>query len=144
MTALIPVAIQRLTGEGLTGEGLMVRWQDGSQATIPARLLRTHCPCANCRESRGEGSHDRPLSAPAVAAAESGTKKPRSLAIVQNSLQEELDLTEVWAVGNYAIGLRWADGHATGIYPFRLLRELCDQSAPSNESSQKGSTHEGA
>jgi ATP-binding protein involved in chromosome partitioning len=121
MTASVPVSIQRLEGVGLA-----IRWQDGAQGTIPARLLRTYCPCANCREARGEGNHERPLSAPVAESAPSkgNTKKRRSLAIVQNSIEEELDLREVWAVGNYAIGLRWADGHATGIYPFKLLREL--------------------
>lgn len=121
MTAPTPVSIQRLEGVGLA-----VRWQDGAQGTIPARLLRTYCPCANCREARGEGNHERPLSAPPTDPVAGGksAKKRTSLTIVQNSLEEELDLREVWAVGNYAIGLRWADGHATGIYPFKLLREL--------------------
>lgn len=26
-------------------------------------------------------------------------------------------------VGNYALSIRWSDGHATGIYAFRSLRE---------------------
>lgn len=121
MTAPTPVSIQRLEGVGLA-----VRWQDGAQGTIPARLLRTYCPCANCREARGEGNHERPLSATPTDPVAGGksARKRTSLTIVQNSLEEELDLREVWAVGNYAIGLRWADGHATGIYPFKLLREL--------------------
>jgi DUF971 family protein len=28
-------------------------------------------------------------------------------------------------VGNYAIGIRWSDGHETGIYSFERLRQLC-------------------
>ena len=28
-------------------------------------------------------------------------------------------------VGNYAVSLTWQDGHSTGIYSFRLLRQLC-------------------
>jgi DUF971 family protein len=27
-------------------------------------------------------------------------------------------------VGRYAIQIDWSDGHSTGIYPFRRLREL--------------------
>ena len=27
-------------------------------------------------------------------------------------------------VGRYAIQIHWSDGHETGIYPFRRLREL--------------------
>ena len=28
-------------------------------------------------------------------------------------------------VGNYAVSFTWQDGHNTGIYSFRLLRQLC-------------------
>jgi DUF971 family protein len=28
-------------------------------------------------------------------------------------------------VGDYALQLTWGDGHATGIYTFVFLRELC-------------------
>ena len=34
-------------------------------------------------------------------------------------------VTEAEFVGNYAIRLTWADGHATGIYPFTGLRACC-------------------
>jgi DUF971 family protein len=36
----------------------------------------------------------------------------------------DLELRELEQVGNYALGLTWADGHSTGIYSFRLLRTL--------------------
>ena len=29
-------------------------------------------------------------------------------------------------VGRYALNFRWSDGHETGIYSFRYLRELCE------------------
>ena len=32
---------------------------------------------------------------------------------------------DVDLVGNYALNLFWTDGHDTGIYSFRKLRELC-------------------
>jgi DUF971 family protein len=35
-----------------------------------------------------------------------------------------LELKEIEQVGNYAIGLAWADGHRGGIYSFEYLREL--------------------
>ncbi|MGZ3475873.1 MAG: gamma-butyrobetaine hydroxylase-like domain-containing protein, partial [Polyangiales bacterium] len=28
-------------------------------------------------------------------------------------------------VGDYALALEWGDGHNTGIYTFRYLRDLC-------------------
>jgi len=33
-------------------------------------------------------------------------------------------LKEIWAVGQYALGMSWGDGHNTGIYTFDFLREL--------------------
>jgi DUF971 family protein len=35
------------------------------------------------------------------------------------------ELARVAGVGNYALGLTWADGHDTGIYSFRWLRRIC-------------------
>ena len=39
---------------------------------------------------------------------------------------QSLDLREIEQVGNYALGLTWADGHSSGIYSFRFLRTLGD------------------
>ena len=33
--------------------------------------------------------------------------------------------TDLHLVGNYAVSPHWADGHKTGYYPFRLLRDRC-------------------
>ncbi len=38
---------------------------------------------------------------------------------------EQTRLTDLHLVGNYAVSPHWADGHKTGYYPFRLLRERC-------------------
>jgi DUF971 family protein len=32
---------------------------------------------------------------------------------------------EIQPVGNYAISIRWSDGHSTGIYRFDYLRQVC-------------------
>jgi DUF971 family protein len=37
---------------------------------------------------------------------------------------EELKIDRIWAVGNYALGVAWGDGHNSGIYRFELLRDL--------------------
>ena len=37
-----------------------------------------------------------------------------------------MELREIEQVGNYALGLTWADGHSSGIYSFRYLRTLGD------------------
>ena len=38
---------------------------------------------------------------------------------------EKTALTDLHLVGNYAVSPHWADGHKTGYYPFRLLRDRC-------------------
>lgn len=100
--------------------GLLLTWNDGSRFELSYRLLRTECPCAECREARGDSSHAKPL-----------TSKKNALRVIDASADEQLKLTEIWAVGNYAIGLAWGDGHKTGIYTFELLRALCERTRAS-------------
>lgn len=84
--------------------GLRVVWGDGRECRYGAAALRRVCPCAQCvNEYTGE----RVLRPETV---------PDDLTI------QSLDL-----VGRYALNFRWSDNHATGIYSFRLLRELCEQ-----------------
>lgn len=107
-TRVTPKEIKRLETKGLR-----ITWQDGAIHELTSETLRRQCPCADCREMRGDDSHAKPL-----------TGKKRSLSIVQNTIAEELALQEVWGVGQYAIGLKWGDGHNSGIYTFPYLREL--------------------
>lgn len=93
--------------------GLAIKWGDGSSSSLSSEVLRRECPCAACKEKRGDTTHAKPL-----------TGKKRSLSIVENTIEQETSLEEIWAVGQYALGIRWADGHDSGIYPFELLREL--------------------
>ncbi len=81
-----------------------VTWGDERACRYEAAALRRVCPCAQCvNEMTGE----RMLRPETV---------PDTLTI------EAVDL-----VGRYALHFRWSDGHQTGIYSFRLLRELCEQ-----------------
>lgn len=114
-----PVEIRRLDTSGIA-----LAWSDGVRHQIPSEILRRNCPCAGCREQRGDTSHAKPLTSPAA------PRKPRGLAIVESSLAEETALREIWAIGNYALGMSWRDGHSTGIYTFDLLRSLGEESAP--------------
>jgi DUF971 family protein len=74
-----------------------IAWADGARSVYPNDLLRGYCPCARCQ---GHGGH--------IGFVPGG-----------NSELRELEL-----VGNYALKLLWGDGHDTGIYTFRYLREL--------------------
>lgn len=87
-----------------TAGTLLIEWADGHATTYEFEPLRWLCPCAYCRGEAGmPGWLD---SAPALTA-------------------EQTRLTDLHLVGNYAISPHWADGHKTGYYPFRLLRDRC-------------------
>lgn len=106
-----PIEIQR---QG--NLSVVIKWSDNTESTLSTKILRENCPCAFCKAKRGDDSHDRPLIP------EQGMK--RSLKVIDHSLEEEITLQEIWLIGSYAIGMKWADGHATGIYTFELLNRL--------------------
>ena len=84
--------------------GLRVTWADARVCRYGAATLRRVCPCAQCvNEMTGERTI-RPESVP-----------------------DALTIEDVALVGRYALNFRWSDGHQTGIYSFRYLRELCEQ-----------------
>jgi len=105
---IYPTTIQRISSQQVK-----LAWNDGVEALIDSRRLRDACPCASCREQRGDTSHAEPL-----------TPRKSLLNVVKHSSDEATALTEIWAIGRYAVGCRWGDGHDTGIYPYQLLREL--------------------
>lgn len=91
------------------GAGLSIAWSDGLKATIPLGKLRAACPCAACRHER----HEREQASAGLPILGAGGSVA-AMGRVQNA---EL-------VGNYALRIYWEDGHSTGIYDYRLLREL--------------------
>jgi DUF971 family protein len=109
-----PTEIRRL-GDG---SGLQLSWSDGLICRVNSRELRLNCPCATCQELRGEMIHEKPLSG-----------RRSSLQVIQHTVEEETRLQNIWAVGNYALGIRWGDKHDSGIYSFDLLRALSENSA---------------
>jgi DUF971 family protein len=83
---------------------LEIGWEDGVRTRYPGAQMRWACPCAECR---GEG----------------GGSTGRLDALTELS-DDEQRMTEVALVGQYALQIGFASGHATGIYTFRYLREL--------------------
>jgi DUF971 family protein len=78
----------------------VVEWGDGHVSRYPHAILRGYCPCAGCQ---GHGS---------------------DIQFVETTdFQQEIDRIE--PVGNYALQITWFDGHGTGLYTYRYLRELC-------------------
>jgi len=80
---------------------LAITWSNGDESVFEVRALRLACACARCvDEWSGEGRLD-PATVP-----------------------EDVHPLRIEAVGRYAIQIHWSDGHDTGIYPFRRLRDL--------------------
>jgi DUF971 family protein len=46
--------------------------------------------------------------------------------IVADAPKESVEPAMLSTVGHYALNIEWNDGHRTGIYPWSLLRDLCD------------------
>jgi DUF971 family protein len=77
-----------------------IEWTDGEKTTYTAAQLRGLCPCAGCvSETTGVRMID-PARVPA-----------------------DLRQSDLAMVGNYAISMRFSDGHHTGIFTFEFLRE---------------------
>jgi DUF971 family protein len=90
--------------------GVRIAWADGRVCHYAAAALRRACPCAQCVN---EWTGERML-------------KPQSIA-------DDLKIADVDIVGRYALNFRWSDGHETGIYSFRYLRELCETQGGNDE-----------
>lgn len=112
-----PVEIRRqLDPKTSHGNALLITWSSGETSLIDSQALRLACPCATCQETRGDTSHAKPLGG-----------KSSFLRVVKATADESSDLQEIWAIGNYAIGIRWGDAHDTGIYPYVLLQKLAEE-----------------
>ena len=83
---------------------LEVTWPDNTVDRFPFKFLRCECPCAGCvDEFTGERYLD-PATVP-----------------------DDVHPSEIGFSGNYALQLKWKDGHPTGLYTWALLGKLRDQ-----------------
>ncbi len=94
--ALMPTAIRQ---DG--PRHLAITWADGHESRYEVRTLRLACGCASCVD---EWSGEERLDPDAV--------------------PQDVHPVKIEPVGRYAIQIDWSDGHTTGIYPFRRLREI--------------------
>lgn len=78
---------------------LEIDWEDGRTDRLPAEFLRVESPSA---EVKGHG----------------GTKPPPVAG------KRGVSVLAIEPVGNYAVRLRFDDGHDTGLYSFALLARL--------------------
>ncbi len=81
---------------------LAVVWSDGHESYYPGRLLRLGCHCAKCVDEM------------------TGRKLLR-----EERVPSDVRPTGCQEVGRYGLGVRFSDGHDTGIYTYERLRSLC-------------------
>jgi DUF971 family protein len=95
-----------------TGTGMDIEWDDGHRTHYSFQWLRDACPCATCTEERN--NHHRQAGEP-----------PKAANTLLPMYKEPARPKEVKPVGRYALNIAWNDGHASGIYSWDYLRELC-------------------
>lgn len=87
--------------------GLTIDWSDGARILLSIAVLRRHSPSADQRELRAEMARN-PLTVLPSSSQSSGPLRAEA----------------VEPVGHYALRIRFSDGHDTGIYTWKYLREL--------------------
>ena len=76
-------------------------WPEGDSTEVSHRQLRLSCQCALCvNELTGEKL------------------------LKEERIPMDIKPKEIFPLGNYAVGINWSDGHSSGIYPFKSIREL--------------------
>lgn len=79
---------------------LDVLWEDGTRGRYAFIFLRQHCRCAECLNA--------------------ATRRRQK----SDAASDDVTITEIRPVGNYAIQLVFSDRHDRGIYPFSYLHKL--------------------
>ncbi|MDQ6987885.1 MAG: gamma-butyrobetaine hydroxylase-like domain-containing protein [Mariprofundaceae bacterium] len=101
MPQTLPTAIRNYQVDGQ----LEIDWSDGHQSRYSHEHLRVQCPCADCR------GHT-----------------PEQAKIISG--KENVRISSIDPVGNYALRISFDDGHDTGLYEFSELRHntcQCDE-----------------
>jgi DUF971 family protein len=93
-----------------TGEGVEIDWSDGHASRYSFPYLRDNCPCATCNDERERKEQE---------------KAKGIQSDVLPMFKPKVKANAASAVGNYAIQMEFSDGHATGIYSFGFLRQIC-------------------
>lgn len=88
--------------------GLDIEWADGEQVHYPIEWLRRMSPSADSRELRRQ-MEENPLTV---------LPSGGSLPLAAESIE---------SVGNYAIRIRFNDGHSSGIFSWSYLRKIAPE-----------------
>jgi ATP-binding protein involved in chromosome partitioning len=82
---------------------ISIVWSDDAETKYNASELRRKCPCASCvNEWTGEKI------------------------LRDETIPGDLNIKHTSIVGRYALNFHFSDGHETGIFTFKYLRELAE------------------
>lgn len=76
-------------------------WSDGETVRVANDVLRKSCGCALCIDEM--------------------TRKPL---LNPDDVPEDIHAVSVKPIGSYAVAIDWSDGHNTGFFPYKTIREL--------------------
>jgi DUF971 family protein len=96
-TVVTSITVERTRGVSLV-------FADGHECAFTLEDLRRHCPCATCRTAREAGRDAWPVPSSPL----------------------PLEVTDAELTGAWGIRFTWNDRHATGIFPWDLLRSWCE------------------
>jgi DUF971 family protein len=82
---------------------ISIEWTDGSESSYEAPSLRRNCPCAGCIDEW------------------TGKKM-----LKDETIADDLTFSQISIVGRYALNFHFSDGHETGIFSFRFLKDLTE------------------
>jgi DUF971 family protein len=82
---------------------ISIKWSDGPETKYRAADLRKKCPCASCIDEW------------------TGEKR-----LKDETIPNDLTFGHISIVGRYALNFHFSDGHDTGIFSFKFLRDLSD------------------
>jgi Mrp family chromosome partitioning ATPase/DUF971 family protein len=82
-------------------QAITLKWPDGESVAVPNAVLRKACSCAVCVDEMTQ----RPILDPAA-------------------IPDDIRALKVGTIGNYAITVDWSDGHNTGFFPYKTIKEL--------------------
>ncbi len=111
MPQTLPTAIRNYQADGY----LEINWSDGHRSRYSHEHLRVQCPCADCR------GHT-----------------PEQAKVICG--KENVRISSIDPVGNYALRISFDDGHDTGLYEFSELRHntcQCDEHGTSDAAQEE-------
>jgi DUF971 family protein len=94
---VFPESLELTDGDSI----LQIAWDDGQTSRLALDVLRAACACAVC-----QGHHPS-----------------QSLNLTPTQFSG-IRITDLAPVGRYAYHIVWSDGHDTGMYTLKMLREL--------------------